>query len=648
MIKEKVLCDFTAGLLSGKWKGRYDTELYSKGLQALNNFVPFFPGGATLRPGTWYIGEIGAGAVRLIPFQISYSLTYILELSANKIRVWKNGALLMDDEEPLIPYSITTTFATPANVRYAQDGATLYMVDGANEIKTLAMNTIDEFIFGSASITYNVGYQPFNGAGNYPKAIAIFDGRLWLASTTNEPQTIWASVPFEYTNFTYFDTIESESEQFRDPANAFTGTIASGSNRITGIAADEIAKMKEGDMIRGTGIPYTYPTLYTYISAIGATYIDLTQNATATGTYSLTNGWHDPLQPETELVTITRDVITAAHGFKKALASEKNGEILWLSPGKVLTIGTLTNERVIPSGVNASEFKCEKVTDYGSYGIQPLTAADRTLFVSPDRKSIRHFMYSADSEGWDAPKFNRIADAVFTGLIREADYQSHDTPIMWFVLEDGTLTGCVYDPEVELRSFFTASVSGLVESIAVVPESGVDTVYLAVNRSGTRILVKMDALFSSMHLDDAVEKTAVARDVTGVSHIVGAATLVYSNVSYTVTITAGATTLPTGVPNGAKAVIGRAFTGTIKTMPIAPGPNMRMVPKISVRVQASYPFEAGQESNEETAKITGPYTGDVFIPTSSKWNQDGAVVITQDAPLDTTILALLAWVDVGG
>jgi hypothetical protein len=645
MQQKQLVNDFTAGILSQKWKGRYETEIFRKGLQELNNFVPFFPGGATLRPGTWYQGDIGNYAVRLIPFQVSDDVAYILEFSASKIRIWKNGALLLSEGNPI---TITTPYADQSILQFAQDGAKLFIASGVAPVKVLEMISIDTFTFGDLVITYNEGYQPFNGPANYPRAIAIFDGRLYLASTDAEPQTIWASQPYDYGNFVYFDTISYTSKQLREPQNAFTGTITKDSTRITGVNADEIAKMKIGDRITGEGIQYIYSAATTYITDIGVDYIDISLPATASGFKTLYSCWHDPSVPEYEDVSYTRDVITTASAFKKTIAGERNEKILWLSAGKNLVVGTSTAERIIKSGTTSADFSCQKYTDYGSAAIQPLGAANIVLFVSTNRRIARQYVYDSDSENYDAIKFNYLADETLTG-IKQMDYQSHDSPVIWFVLDTGVLAGCVYDPALRVQAFFTATFSGLVESIAVITESGEDTVYLSINESGTRKLVKMGQLFDGMHLDFAQQTTVASRKVTNITGVSGAATLVYQNKLYSINVAGGTSNVPSEVPDGAIVTIGKTFTGTIKTMPTTGDPAIKMVPRASIRVQDTYPFKVGFENVEpETAKITGPYTGDVSVPIKSKWDYSGAVVITQDSPLNTTILALMTTIDVGG
>jgi hypothetical protein len=61
--------------------------------------------------------------------------------------------------------------------------------------------------FVDANITPDIsqgpqdGYNPFTGAGNYPRCATFIEQRLAFASTVNEPQAVWLSQSASYENF---------------------------------------------------------------------------------------------------------------------------------------------------------------------------------------------------------------------------------------------------------------------------------------------------------------------------------------------------------------------------------------------------------------------------------------------------------------
>ncbi len=86
---------------SGEWapalNARVDLAKYHSGAALLRNFFVDYRGGATTRPGTRYIRwTFGNTSVRLIPFQASFAVTYILEFGQGYVRFINNGATVLE------------------------------------------------------------------------------------------------------------------------------------------------------------------------------------------------------------------------------------------------------------------------------------------------------------------------------------------------------------------------------------------------------------------------------------------------------------------------------------------------------------------------------------------------------------------------
>lgn len=99
---------------SGEWapalNARVDLQKYHSGAAFLRNFFVDYRGGATGRPGTKYILQAlkPASTIRLIPFQASFTVSYILEFGDVYIRFYNNGA-------PVLESSKSVSAATNAN-----------------------------------------------------------------------------------------------------------------------------------------------------------------------------------------------------------------------------------------------------------------------------------------------------------------------------------------------------------------------------------------------------------------------------------------------------------------------------------------------------------------------------------------------------
>jgi hypothetical protein len=103
-----------ASFNSGEWApqlaARVDLQKYRSGAALLENFFVDYRGGASTRPGTKYIIQCrtSADTVRLIPFQASFNVGYILEFGQNYIRFIFDGS-------PVLENSFAITGATKAN-----------------------------------------------------------------------------------------------------------------------------------------------------------------------------------------------------------------------------------------------------------------------------------------------------------------------------------------------------------------------------------------------------------------------------------------------------------------------------------------------------------------------------------------------------
>lgn len=89
---------FSGGEWSPDLYSRVDLAKYHSAAQLLKNFVVDYRGGAASRPGTRYILQArdSTNQVRLIPFQASFTVSYVLEFGANYIRFFSNGTAVVE------------------------------------------------------------------------------------------------------------------------------------------------------------------------------------------------------------------------------------------------------------------------------------------------------------------------------------------------------------------------------------------------------------------------------------------------------------------------------------------------------------------------------------------------------------------------
>ena len=460
----------------------------------------------------------------------------------------------------------------------------------------------------------------------------------------------------------------------------FVGETTTGSNVISNVSSGVIAQLAVGETISGQSIPQTTITALgansitvaaaatatsatntiaraerrTKITSIGTSTITVSIAATATATAAaLVDGWADPTVPEYHDVTTTKNVITSANAMHKAIAGNSCETILWLAACGDLVVGTTTGERIVPSGANATAFSCKRQSAIGSAEIQPVLIGSSLVFIGPDRESACGYLYDAGTEAYQSPVMTALADHILESGVRELDYQGGARPILWATREDGVVAACSYSRIYDLAAWFTvAHGGGAIESLAVIPIQGVDTVYAAVNDGASRRVQKMGPVFgTSGHLDSAKNATVADRAVTGLTHLNGEACLAYNGAAYTITITSGSAQVPDAVPDGAVVQVGLRQKMRFESMPLHSQAQMikKTIFRAALRLLDSYPFDIGCEGGTmERAVFDAPFSGDHMVDVRGVWDTEGSVIIEHDDPFDLTILAIAPEVDVGG
>ena len=588
-----IITDFTAGELSPRMAGRVDLELYNKGASELENWTPFLQGGITTRPGTAYIGATKANAtgVRLVPFNITDTIAYLLELGVvsgvGYMRFWKLDSLieatpgnaleyLSSDDPVTFPY---TTAAQIAALQFAQDGASLYIAHRSFPPKILTCTSTSANTFTIATITVvgNTGSEPFQSSGNYPGCVAVWGGRLWWASSTNDPQRVWASETWDatngYTHYHTYDTVSYTTQEATDPAT-----------------------------------------------------------------------WSDPNVPEYADVTTTKDVVSDSNAIDITLGSEQVEQVQWLAAGQDLIVGCTTSEFVIPKGVTATAMQANLQTRYGSAAIQAFLLADTVVFAQAGAQRIREYYYQDTQAAYQSPDLTYHAEHILGIGITAMDFAQAVQPMLYCVRSDGELAVLAYSKTYGVQAWCRYALEGsgdTFSSVAVInTSSGSDSVYCVATINSVKQIVKFDALLSpTCNLDSYISVTKATTN-TIARFASKAVKIIHGTTVYSATADgSGVITMPTAVTNGQSVYVGLAYTCTAKTNKVSQFV-LKRVPNVYFMVLASYPFSIVSGSYTDTASFTAPYTGDLKVPYADNWDRAGNIEISNATCLPSTILAI--------
>jgi hypothetical protein len=650
MYQRTILTDFTAGELSPKFSGRAELDLYSKGCATLENWVPFTQGGVITRPGTQYMGTTKSGVTgRLIPFIVSDTYPFVVEFTNNLIRIWKDGVLQG------APLEIATTYTSAQlwQIQYAKVANELFLVHPGHPIAVLTWLGGVTFSLGNLAITagtdvpawqathaYSVDdvvtngtptkiyrcitagtsagsggptteadditdgtvhwyweyTKPFSQAGDYPSAIAHFQGRMFYGGTVNDPSTTWASEPWFYGDFNYFNMISYSATRIKDSSL-----------------------------------------------------------------------WANPLNPETEDITVTNTVYGEANAFDFTIASDNEDDIYWMVGADALIIGTSMAEWVVPPGVNALNIQAKIRSRIGSAFVQATMMVDAPVMVqgTTSRAALREYAYLAESSELSSPDLSFAADHMLYSGCTQIAYMQMPQPTV-FCVSNGEIAAMLYNKPYSVLAWYHVILDGgTVESVCVVPGTADDVLYAVVNRGGTRCMEKFGDLWDMTHvpLDSWVQITIAGATQSGLDRFDGETVTIYNTTDSTVhtaAVAAGSLTYPAGDGVGDVVKIGMPIACAGQTMNLncqtATGPGQTSLKRISAvgaRVLTSMPFQVGysETANLETAQKddqsawTSAYTGNVRISFQGQWDREGYVWFVQNGPYRSCILSLVPEID---
>ena len=651
------LSTFTAGEISPRLEGRVNLEKYRAGLSDLTNMVVQPHGGVTRRPGTEYLGAVkdSATKTRLIPFQFKTSDTYILEFGDQYMRVFRNGLQVLEGSSQNIT---AATKADPGVITVSghgySNGDEIYLdnVVGMTELNgrnyLVANVTTNTFtlqdLFGNDIDTTN--YTTYTSGGTVdliyeettPYAAAdIFDLRFAQSADV---------MYFAHPSY----AIRTLS---RTNHNAWTFTTAS---------------INENDTPTITGSD-NYPSVVTFFEQ------RLVFAASNNNPQTL---WFSKSADYLNFHTGT----SADDALIYTIASNQVNSIRYLSPTRVLTIGTSGGEYVLTTTndgpVTPTTTQIRKYSNYGSANTEPVQVADVTLFLQRGNRKVREFKYvgEVNTAGYQAPDLTVLAEHITEGGLEQFAYQQEPENIVWAIRSDGTLLGLTYRREEEVVAWHKHVIGGafsggqaVVESIATLPtDTGNDELYMIVKRTingATMRYVEVMKDFDfgsdttlSFFVDSGLSYSGSA--VSGFStlyHLEGDTVSVLANGAShpNEAVSSGAITLDFSVTSAA---VGYGYTSSMQTLRIESGSSdgtsqgkPKRIHGITARLFETVGVEIGNDSGEidriffrdssmAMDEAVPLFTGDKDIEFPGGFDDDDRIYLQQTQPLPLTVLAL--------
>jgi len=530
------ITNFTSGELTPLLEARADIAQYGNGCRLLKNFLVHPQGGAYRRGGTQYVSSVktAASKSRLVSFEFSTTQAYVLEFGVNYIRFYKDqGQIVSGSPAAAVEVSTTYTEAELFSLSFAQSADILYIAhpDHAPAMLSRTSHTswsldtipfvdgpyLDENIetttltpsatTGSANITASA-VTGINGGSGF---VATDVGRV---IRIGHIASVWAASTAYAVGI-----VKRNSDRVYECVRAGTtassgGPTSNGSEIVDGTVTWKY--ISEGGIQSGyavvNSITSTTIVACTVQKAFGGTTAETSWRLGAWygGSYPSSVCFYEQrlfwagstAEPQTLWGSKSGDYY--AHGIGNldddavsyTIATDQVNAIQWLSPGKVLAVGTAGGEFKVSASTNEealtpTNVRVVRETNYGSAGTAPLRIANVVVYMQRAARKLREFVYQFESDAFVSPDLTLLAEHISeTGFI-ELAYQQEPDSIIWAPLTDGTLTSLTYQRDQKITAWCRHIIGGSsdaagtqakVESVTTIPGSNRDEVWIAVQR----------------------------------------------------------------------------------------------------------------------------------------------------------------------
>lgn len=364
--------------------------------------------------------------------------------------------------------------------------------------------------------------------------------------------------------------------------------------------------------------------------------------------------------------------------FTFELMSRKSAPILHsLADPELLFFTSAGVQRVIP--VEGELFTPTTVgsrtaSAFGAHELaKPQEAGSNVLYPVERGAHLYELKPSDTVTGYDTSDLSVIAAHLIDGkdwvqtAMRRAPF-----PIWFGLRDDGIIVGLTYMPEQQVYAWHQHELPGaFIESIAVVPEGQVDSLYVIARRTVNDLTVRYIERIEPRNFgDDKAEAFFVdsgityrgpdTNVVTGLDHLEGLDVMVLADgeVSGPYTVTAGSIEIDTFA---SVIHVGLPYETEIETLPIAFANEagfgvgvMRNISQIWLRVKQSLGFTAGvsfddadqrplvDDAEELLGDIPKLRSGVYDITPLGVWSADTTICIKQTQPLPLTLTGMAA------
>lgn len=349
--------------------------------------------------------------------------------------------------------------------------------------------------------------------------------------------------------------------------------------------------------------------------------------------------------------------------------------ITWMSPGKVLAVGTTGGEFTVGGNslndpVTPTSIRILPQTPYGCTGlVRPLRVASSILFVQREGRTLREYTYNFDTDSYVAPNLNRLSEHITAAGMVDIAYQQSPDQIVWIPDASGRLLGFTYERAEDVVGWHRHDIGGAVESVLTLPhwDGDQDVLWLVVRRTVNGVQVRyieyMEKYLTgndSFFVDSGLTYEGTpSTTISGLSHLEGREVVVLADGSShpSRTVTGGSITLarPASVVQ-----VGLPYTMKLRTLRFEAGAQdgtaqgkTQRINGLVMRLHETGPglfYGDGVTMDELHLRRPGDamdapvplFSGDTeILPFPSGYDKGATMTLEHHIPLPCTIVALM-------
>jgi hypothetical protein len=471
MVANNVYNNFASGELSPNVWGRVDRPFYSTGLEICRNFIPMLTGGLLYRPGFEYVHHTRLNQKAfLITFKFNSAQSYTLEFTALKMRVHKNGGVVLETAKNITGITKAAQGVVTSATHGFADGDEIYFasVVGMTEVNgqfyivsdkdadTFKLKDIDgNYINTTGFTTYSSGgtalriYEittPYPEASLWQLKTAQTADLMYIVHSTYAPYKLTRAGHASWTLATYTRTADPFTG-----ANKYPGAVGFYGGRLWMGGTND-----DPDVFWGSMGPD--PT----------TGINRYDNFTV-GTAAL----------DSVVYTVSSQNLTV-------------DRIVWFGTSPAyMVIGTTGGLYKAKGGVDGSAITptaiaVNPISSYAVADISQIFVGNQLMYIQAGTRTLRSFEYDFLSDSYYAFDKNLLAEDITYPSITQIAVSQGRPDIVWGIRSDGVLLSCTVLSKEDVAGWARHYIggSGKVLSVAAEPQATeFDNVSICVERT---------------------------------------------------------------------------------------------------------------------------------------------------------------------